>query len=140
MHYQRILLSMNCSGDEKSVVDEVMQLKSFFKSKLAITAVNDPGAGKAHMLMDTLPKVTKADILNRLQAYGYGEEAKDVEIIIEKSESYAQTIARSTREFDLLVMGHHRKNRLLAFIKDSVDEQVADRIDCPVLLVPLKNT
>ena len=138
MHYKKILLSLNCREDEKKVVDEAMRLTSFFDATLSVVHINDPGAGKAHMLMDTLPRVSENDILNKFQKFGYGEKAEKIKIILIDSETYAEAIARVTKEFDLLIMGHHPKSRILAFLKDSTDERVADRIHCPVMLVPLE--
>ena len=138
MHYNRMLLSIDCSGDEKEAVDEAFRLKSIFQSSLSVLAINDPGAGKAHMMMDTLPRVTHDDIVSELRNFGYGGQIDEVEIITLDSESYAAAIAQASKDFDLLIMGHHPKNRVLAMLKDSTDEQVADRIDCPMLLVPLK--
>lgn len=139
MHYNRMLLSIDCSGDEKDAVDEAFRLKSIFQSSLSVLAINDPGAGKAHMMMDTLPRVTKDDIVSELRNFGYAAQIDEVEIITLDDESYAAAIARASKDFDLLIMGHHPKNRVLAFLKDSTDERVADRIDCPMLLVPLKS-
>jgi nucleotide-binding universal stress UspA family protein len=90
------------------------------------------------MLMDTLPRVRKRDIVDQFQRFGYGEEISKIKIILIDSETYAKAIARVTKGFDLLIMGHHPKSRILAFLKDSTDERVADRINCPILLVPLK--
>jgi len=138
MHYKKILMSLNCREDEKNVVDEAMRLTSFFDATLSVVHINDPGAGKAHMLMDTLPRVSENDILNQFHKFGYGEKAEKIKIILIDSETYAEAIARVTKEFDLLIMGHHPKSRILAFLKDSTDEHVADRVNCPILLVPLK--
>jgi nucleotide-binding universal stress UspA family protein len=55
-----------------------------------------------------------------------------------EDESYARAIAAAPREADLLIMGHHSKNLLMAHLKDGIDERMADLIQCPVLLVPLK--
>jgi nucleotide-binding universal stress UspA family protein len=138
MHYKNILLSLNCRDDEKRVVDEAMRLTSFFAANLSIVHINDPGAGKAHMMMGTLPRVRKRDIVDQFQKFGYGENATKLKIILIDSETYAKAIARVTKNFDLLIMGHHPKSRILAFLKDSTDERVADRINCPIMLVPLK--
>jgi nucleotide-binding universal stress UspA family protein len=54
------------------------------------------------------------------------------------SETYTEAIARVTKDFDLLIMEQHPKSRILAFLKDSTDEHVADMVNCPILLVPLK--
>lgn len=139
MHYDKILLSINCGGDEKEVVDEAFRLKSFFNSRLSILSINDPGAGKAHMMMDTLPRVTKEDIVNELKKFGYEHQIDEVEIITRDGKSYVDMIAKATKDFDLLIMGHHPKNRLMAFLTDSTDENVADRTECPILLVPIEN-
>jgi nucleotide-binding universal stress UspA family protein len=138
MHYKKILLSLNCRDDEKNVVDEAMRLTSYFEATLSVVHINDPAAGKAHMLMDTLPRVGENDILNQFEKFGYGEEARRIKIILNDSETYAKAIAGATKDFDLLIMGHHPKSRILAFLKDSTDERVADRINCPIMLVPLK--
>jgi nucleotide-binding universal stress UspA family protein len=136
MLYKNILLSLNCRDDEKRVIDEAMGLKSFFGAKLSVVHINDPGAGKPRMLMDTLPRVRERDIINQFLRFGYGEEIS--KIILIDSETYAKAIAGVTKDFDLLIMGHHPKSRILAFLKDSTDERVADRINCPIMMVPLK--
>lgn len=138
MHYKNILLSLNCRNDEKRVLDEAMRLKSFFGANLSVVHINDPGAGKPHMLMDTLPRVRERDIVDQFQRFGYAEEINKIKIILIDSETYAKAIAGVTKDFDLLIMGHHPKSRILAFLKDSTDERVADRINCPIMLVPLK--
>ena len=137
MRYKNILLSLNGRNDEQRVVDEAMRLTSFFGATLSVVHINDPGAGKAHMLMDTLPRVSERDIVNQFQKFGYGEKVEKIKIILIDSETYAKAIARVTKEFDLLIMGHHPKSRILAFLEDSTDERVADRIHCPIMLVPL---
>ena len=138
MLYKNILLSLNCRDDEKRVVDEAMRLKSFLEVRLSVVHINDPGAGKAHMMMDALPRISESDIENQFQKFGYGEEINKIKIILIDSETYAKAIAGVTKDFDLLIMGHHPKSRILAFLKDSIDERVADRIHCPVMLVPLE--
>lgn len=137
MMYKNILLSLNGRNDEQRVVDEAMRLTSFVGATLSVVHINDPGAGKAHMLMDTLPRVSERDIANQFQKFGYGEKVEKIKIILIDSETYAKAIARVTKDFDLLIMGHHPKSRILAFLKDSTDERVADRIQCPIMLVPL---
>ena len=126
MPYSNMLLCLHCHDDEKHVVEAAVRLKTMLKARLSVVVVNDPGAGKAHMLMDTLPRCDEKDVRRQLEKFGFPD-----------SQNYPRAIARATRDFDLLIMGHHPKNPLLAFLKDSTDERVIDRIDCPVLLVPL---
>lgn len=99
--------------------------------------INDPAAGKAHVLMDTLPRIEEEDIVDLLHKFGYEKEGEKTSILFSDSEAYAKAITRTTKDFDLLIMGHHPKSRFIAALKDSTDERVADRIDCPIMLVPL---
>jgi nucleotide-binding universal stress UspA family protein len=138
MPYKKILLSVRCRDEEKRVVDEAMRLTSFFGATLSIVHINDPAAAKAHMLMGTLPRIEEEDIVDQFRKFGYEQDAEKVDIILIDSEAYAEEIARATKGFDLLIMGHYPKSRILAVLKDSTDERVADRIQCPIMLVPLK--
>ena len=139
MAYKTILLCIKGKGDETRVIDEAMQIAADFDAALSILVVNDPGAGKAHMMMDTLPRITADDVHALLDKAGYADKRDDIRIITIDDESHASAIAEQSQAFDLLVMGHHPKNPFIAALKDSTDERVADRIQCPVLLVPLND-
>ena len=89
------------------------------------------------MMMDTLPKVTADDMIAMFEKAGFGSQVKEIEFRLIDDESYANAIATATREADLLILGHHPKNILMAHLTDGTDERVADLMQCPVLLVPL---
>jgi len=139
MHYQKILLSLTGEANERSVVDEAKKLQSFFDATLSVIVVNDPGAGKSHMMMAGLPRIEESDIREQLRRFGYGDRLDDLHLIMVDNENEAEAIARATKGFDLLVMGHHRKGIVMARLKDSTDEHVADRAHCPILLVPIES-
>jgi nucleotide-binding universal stress UspA family protein len=138
MLYSRIFLSLAGKEDESKAIAEALRIVSALKAKLTVVHINDPGAGYAHMMMDTLAKTTEADMIDQFVKAGFGQQVNDIEFRLIEDESYARAIAVATREADLLVMGHHAKNMLMALLTDGTDERVADLIRCPVLLVPLK--
>jgi len=138
MLYSKIFLSLAGKEDESNAIAESLRIVSALKAKLTVVHINDPAAGQAHMMMDTLPKVTEADMIDLFVKAGFGRQVSDIEFRLIDDESYARAIATATREADLLVMGHHAKNMLKALLTDGTDERVADLIQCPVLLVPLK--
>jgi nucleotide-binding universal stress UspA family protein len=138
MLYSRIFLSLAGKEDESKAIAEALRIVSALKAKLTVVHINDPSAGQAHMMMDTLPKTTEADLIDKFVKAGFGQQVNDIEFRLIEDESYARAIAVATREADLLVMGHHAKNMLMALLTDGTDERVADLIRCPVLLVPLK--
>ena len=138
MLYSRIFLSLAGKEDESKAIAEALRIVSALKAKLTVVHINDPGAGYAHMMMDTLTKTTEADMIDQFVKAGFGQQVNDIEFRLIEDESYARAIAVATREADLVVMGHHAKNILKALLTDGTDERVADLIRCPVLLVPLK--
>ncbi len=138
MPYQKILVAIEGKEEEKPLIDEAMRVSEALGAKLTIFHVNDPGAGKAHMMMDTLPLVEEQDCRDLLTECGHSEVARNVDVLITTGESYAEEIAKASEGFDLLVIGHRAKNQFLAFFTDSTDERVADLVSCPVLAVPLR--
>lgn len=137
MPYKNLVLSLNCTEDEKNVVDETVELASVLKAEITVIHVNDPAAGKTHMFMDSMPRVTEKEIRELFRQFGHAKEAETIHIRLIESEFYSREIARATRDADLLIMGHHPKNAFLAALTDSTDERVADMISCPMLIVPL---
>ena len=137
MLYKKIFLSLAGKEDESNAIAETMRIVSALDSKLTVIHINDPAAGYAHMMMDTLPKVTADDMIAMFEKAGFGSQVKEIEFRLIDDESYANAIATATREADLLILGHHPKNILMAHLTDGTDERVADLMQCPVLLVPL---
>jgi nucleotide-binding universal stress UspA family protein len=138
MLYKKIFLSLSGEEDESKVIQECMRIVLALKAELTVIHVNDPAAGYTHMMMDTLPKTTIDEMKTMLAEAGFGAQVNEIGFRLMEDESYAKAIAAATREADLLVMGHHAKNLLMAHLKDGIDERVADLMHCPVLLVPLR--
>ncbi|MEJ2661455.1 MAG: universal stress protein [Desulfobacteraceae bacterium] len=137
MLYKKIFMSLSGKEDESKAIQECMRIVSALKADLTVIHVNDPAAGYAHMMMDTLPKTTIDEMKEMFAKAGFGNQVNEIGFRLIRDESYAKAIAAATREADLLIMGHHSKNLLMAHLKDGIDERVADLIHCPVLLVPL---
>lgn len=138
MAYQKILLALSGKEEEEKVIREAMRLKSLFGAELSVFHVNDPTAGKPDMMMGSLPLVKEEDIREQIRNCGFTREASEITIDIKENTNDAEEIANATRDADLLVIGHHHKNRFLAAITDSTDERVADLVSCPILIVPMR--
>jgi len=137
MAYQKILLALAGKAEEKKVIQEAMRLKEEFKAELSVFHVNDIGAGKVHATMVSIPLHKEEDVRGWISNAGFEKGASEVKISIKENSKCAEEIAKATQPADLLIIGHHHKNRFLAAIIDSVDEHVADLVSCPVLLVPM---
>lgn len=137
MLYQKIFLSLAGKDGEDKAIEEAMRIVSALNARLTVVHINDPAAGKTHMMMDTLPKVTVDEMIEMFVKVGYSDQLHEIEFRLVEDESYAKAIATATREADLLILGHHPKNAIMAHLTDGTDERVADLMQCPVLLVPL---
>lgn len=137
MPYNSILVSLAGKLEEKKVVDEAAKLAQALGANLTFIHINDPGAGKMHMMMDSLKLVTKDDLRNLLMKFGFDFQKNKSTLLVLESEKYAKTVAEKTKEFDLLITGHHNKNSFLSALIDSTDEHISDMVDCPLLLISI---
>lgn len=136
MSYQHILVALGGNHNEKQIIKEAFQLAHKLEASLHFLHVNHPGVGKPHMMMDAPEAIDKEDIKNQIREAGYSQEADKVDIKIEEDDDYPERIAKATRKADLVVIGHSQRNQFLQALINSVDEQVANISDCPVLIVP----
>ena len=138
MSYTKILIALEHRTEEAEVIHQAVRLAQALGATLSAIHVNDPGAGKAHMLMDSLPLATEEDIRAQFRELGYTQEAGEIQVEIVESSNYAATIATAAQSSDLLVVGHRHKSRIVAALIDSLDERLADLAPCPMLIVPMR--
>ncbi len=138
MPYKKILIAYNGQPEEKKVLAEALGLQTALKAQLSILHVNHPDAGTIHMMMNTLPKVTRSDLIASIKEAGFENEFSDTEVLILTEPSLSEAIGKATTGFDLLIMGHHKQGLFQAVLTDSTDEKVANKTTCPQLLVPLQ--
>jgi len=51
-------------------------------------------------------------------------------------ERLAATIAEIAKEYDMVIMGHHKFNRMYRFLRHSTAQDVINMVSCPVAVVP----
>lgn len=136
MAYESILVALTGKDNEENLVREAVRLSQSLDAELAAIHVNDPHAGEISMMMPSERLVTEEDIRNQFRKFGFEDVAEQVKVNIESGTAYAKIIARCSEGVDLLVLGHHQRHRFLGAIIDSIDEQVADLVICPILVVP----
>lgn len=137
MPYKSILVSLAGKLEEKKVVDEAVKLSQALGAQITFIHVNDPGAGKMHMMMDSLKLVTEDDLKALLGKFGFDFHKNKAKLLVLENEKYAKTVAEKTKGFDLLITGHHNKNSFLSALIDSTDEHISDMVDCPLLLISI---
>ena len=71
MPYSSILVSLAGKAEEKKLLDEAVKLATQLNSTITFVHVNDPHAGKMNMMMDSLKKVTEAEIRVIIAKFGY---------------------------------------------------------------------
>ncbi len=137
MPYKKILIALEGIEKETAIVNEAVKLADALGSELSAFHINDPAAGKAHMMMDGLPLVEEKDLRELIEKAGQPELAKNIAISIVESDEYANSIADAAKGYDMLIIGHKSKSQIKAVITDSVDERVSDLVSCPILVVTI---
>jgi nucleotide-binding universal stress UspA family protein len=124
---------------EKKLVREAIRIVKALDARLTVLHVNDPEAGQAHFMMDSLRRTYKDELIAMIQDADTDCVLEDdsFEVLLIDHESYSDAILEASRNQDLLIMGHNKHRKFLGAVINSTDEQVADRVDCPILLVPL---
>jgi len=96
-----------------------------------------PKAGELTMMMDPLPVYTEDDLRDHFRKCGFDDLAETVPVTIEKGNHGAKELKRATTNARLLIVGYKKRNRLLAALSDrSVQLQIIDIVECPVLVIP----
>ncbi len=138
MLYESIVIALEGLPEEAALIHHAVRLQESLGSSLGLVHVNDPSAGKASMMMGSLPLVREQDLREMVLSAGYPELAETIEVQILEDEAYASSIAGATADADLLILGHHHKSQFMAALVDSTDERLADLASCPILLLPLE--
>ncbi len=136
MAYKSIVVALAGAQDEESVIRESVRLSVVMGAKLRAMHVNNPTAGHTPMMMEAEPLVTEDDIREQFRRLGYADQADKVDVDIRTSHSLAKEISNSCEGADLLIIGHRQKHRFLSALTDAADKHLADRVSCPVLIVP----
>lgn len=136
MLFKNIYLALAGQADESRLIAESIRIVTELGAKLTVIHINDPNAGRGHMMPDTNPKISEEEMKNSFTKSGFGALVNEITFQLFEGKPFATAIAEATGDADLLIMGHHHKNLLKALLLHGTDERVADRIQCPVLLVP----
>jgi nucleotide-binding universal stress UspA family protein len=137
MPFKTIMVALNGVAEEDAVIKKSFQLADALGAKLQILHVNELDAGSMHMMMDYFPKTTSNDLKERIKECGFEEKIPGIDFLTLTGKTPVEGIVEAATDADLLVMGHHKKNLLISILTDSVDDIVNDRVDCPVLMIPV---
>jgi len=138
MPYDRICVGISGRGDEHQVVRQAIQIARCTDAELTFVHVNDKLAGA--MSLAFIDHGQKLD-LETLSRYVHSEAGED-EADLGKADfqirtgDWLQVLVEITREFDCLILGHHHVGSLAELFTLSKDEQIINRAECPVLVVP----
>ena len=127
------MVALVAHGDEKPVIEQAVLLANKFEAQLIAIHVHQPVLSQPKG--DSELNVTEEIIRNRFIEYGFEQIINDLEIIITKGENIPEKIQQHSNDIDMLVVGHKKMGGFMARITDSIDEDIANLITCPVLVV-----
>ena len=130
---KRIMVALVAHGDEKPVIEQAVLMANKFEAQLIAIHVHQPVLSQPKG--DSELNVTEEIIRNRFTEYGFEQIINDLEIIITKGENIPEKIQQHSNDIDMLVVGHKKMGGFMARITDSIDEDIANLITYPVLVV-----
>ena len=121
------------------VIHEAVRLSELLNARLYAVHMRDPAAGNPSMMMEPIPVFSEEDIRLHFSERGYEELAQTVPVRIFEGTNFPKLLATITEDADLLIVGHKQRNRILGLLTlKSVNLQIVDVVDCPVMVVPNK--
>ena len=131
---KKIMVALGAHGDEKPVIEQAVMLANKFEAQLIAIHVHQPVLSQPKGGSEL--NVTDGIIRNLFTEYGFEEIVNNIEIIIAKGENIPEKIQEHSSDIDMLILGHKKMGRFMAWLKDSIDEDITNLLSCPVLVVP----
>ena len=131
----KILLAMSGDGRESNLLKESILVKDQLGASMDIVHVNPKYAGDMSMMMDSIKMVKKEDILSQIEDYNESGSFLNSDIIILKSDKVEKEILKLSKEYDMVILGHRKMGDLKENITDSLDQDIANEVLCPVLII-----
>ena len=134
-----IMVFLTGDDKDKKVFSEAVRFSKLLNGNLSVVHVNHPYAGAMSMMMDSPKKITADMISKQISNYGYSEYADniDIQIFKEHDNKIDDLIAKACENYDLLVIGHQSMSDLESRLRDSLDETITNKVECPVLVIQL---
>ncbi len=134
MAYKRILIALSCEGNEKPLLAEAFAMKEAFNASLSVIHVNRPHAGEMSMMMDSEgTRFDEGSVKKYVEDNGFSSHDLDVKTV--QAEYVKQAISEAANDYDLLIVGHRKVGVFMESISDTIDEEIINRVHCPVLVV-----
>jgi len=131
----KILLALAGDSRESNLLAEAIIFRDQLNAKMDVVHVNPKYAGDMSMMMDSIKEITDTMIIEQIEEYGFTESFPNPEIIILKSDKIEGEISKLSKEYDLVILGHRKMGDIKESISDSIDQDIANDILCPVLIV-----
>jgi nucleotide-binding universal stress UspA family protein len=131
----KILLTLAGDSRESNLLAEAIIFRDQLNAKMDVVHVNPKYAGDMSMMMDSIKEITDTMIIEQIEEYGFTESFPNPEIIILKSDKIEGEISKLSKEYDLVILGHRKMGDIKESISDSIDQDIANDILCPVLIV-----
>ncbi len=134
---RKIVVALSGPLVNPNVIHEAVRFSNLFDAELHAVHMRLPNAGKLTMMMDPLPVYSEEDLRDHFRKRGYDELAESIPVTIVKGTNVAKMLKEATENAGLLIVGHKQRNRLLASLSDrSVQLQIMDVVNCPVMVIP----
>jgi len=137
MPFKSIVVALNGIEEEDIVINKAMKMANVLNASITVVHINDTDAGKVHMMMDYFPKVTVEDLKERIKVNGFEDMLPSIEFKILVDDNPTEGIITATKDKELLVMGHHKKNFVLSLLTIGTDKTVSNNVKCPLLIIPM---
>ncbi len=127
--YKKILVPVKASQGSKKAIETACKLAKQLDASVHMITIQVEGIDE----VDELSVKQMSDTVS-CKTNGFPEISYDI-ISVKSDDDIVENVVNIASDFDMIVMGHCKYNKIYKFLRDSVAEDLIQISPCPVMIV-----
>lgn len=128
--YNKILVPVKASKGSKKAIESACRLAKQLDASVHMITIHDEGSDE----VDELSVKRMGDAVESCKMNGLPDVSYEI-VPVKSDDDIVEKVANIASDFDLIVMGHCKYDKMYKFLRESVAEDLIRISPCPVMIV-----
>ena len=128
--YKKILVPVKASKGSKKAIETACRLAKQLDASVHMITIHDDGSDE----VDELSVTRMGDAVESCKMNGLPDVSYEI-VSVKSDDDIVERVSDIASDFDMIVMGHCRYDKIYKFLRDSVAEDLIRISPCPVMIV-----